>query len=360
MVSPGEFVQRIGSARWQRTACVAGVALLVCAVQVCAQAGGNSASPVYKDFVDEAGRSVRVPQPVQRVVSLAPSLTETIYALGLEDRLVGNTEYCDYPPDARKKTKVGGATNPSLEKIVVLHPDLVLLTKSINRLETVHALDDLGVASYATDPHTVSEIISSTQHLAEVLGAPAAGKTVAEDLTRRLTALHDRIGGLPPSRVLFVVWADPLITIGKNTFIADALRHAGAVSIVELAQDWPQMSLEEVVHLQPEYLIFVPSHSENATWDFDALATKPGWRLLDAVRNRKFAVISDAINRPAPRLVSAIEDLARQLHAEAFQKKSEPEVEKKKPDSPSSQNRVITFPTPPQEPELLQRCLCAR
>jgi cobalamin transport system substrate-binding protein len=360
MVSPGEFVQRIGSARWQRAACVSVIALLLCAVQVCAQTGGNSASPVYKDFVDEVGRSVHVPQPVQRIVSLAPSLTETIYALGLQDRLVGDTEYCDYPPDAQKKTKVGGAINPSLEEIFVLHPDLVLVTKSINRLETVHSLDNLGLASYATNPRNVDEIVSSTQRLAEVLGAPETGKSVAEDLTRRLTALHDRIGGLAPRRVLFIVWTDPLITIGKDTFIADALRRAGAVSIADSTQDWPQMSLEEVVRLQPEYLVFASSHSETIARDLDALAVRPGWRLLDAVRNRKFAVISDAVNRPAPRIVSAIEDLAHQLHSEAFLKKPEPEAERKKSESLSSQNRVVTFPPAGHDTTDLQRCLCAR
>jgi len=239
----------------------------------------------------------------------------------------------------------------------------VLLTKSLNRLETVHALDDLGLASYATDPHTVDEIISSTQRLAEVLGAPVAGKAVSEDLARRLAALQERVGSIPPRRVLFIVWNDPLITIGKNTFIADALRHAGAVSIMESAQDWPQMSLEEVVRLQPDYLVFVPSHSENVTWDVDALAVRPGWRLLEAVRNRKFAVISDAVNRPAPRIVSAIEELARQLHPEAFIEKQAPAPEQKKldkSDSPSSQHRAVTIQLAGVEPASMRGCPCAR
>jgi len=125
--------------------------------------------------VDEAGRTVRVPQPVQRIVSLAPSLTETIYALGLQDRLVGDTDFCDYPPDAQKKTKVGGAINPSLEQIAALRPDLVLVTKSLNLIQTVNALDSLGISSYGTDPHTVKDIVSSTERLADVLGAPEAG-----------------------------------------------------------------------------------------------------------------------------------------------------------------------------------------
>jgi iron complex transport system substrate-binding protein len=273
----------------------------------------------YRDVTDEMGRLVRVPQPVERIVSLAPSLTETVYALGLQDRLVGDTDYCDYPPAAQKKQKVGGAVNPSIEEVAALHPDLVLVTKALNRPETVRALDDLKIASYATDPHTVQEIISSTTKLADVLGAAAAGASLAEDLQQRLADLKRRIGELPPRRVLFIVWTEPLITVGKGTFIADAMRKAGGISIVDVTQDWPQLSLEEVVRLQPEFLVIAAQHEENTPSDLEALAVRPGWRSLEAVKNRRFAVISDAVNRPAPRIVSAIEDLARQLHPEAFQ-----------------------------------------
>lgn len=286
--------------------------------QAPATAMSDAPRPLYKEVVDELGRSVRIPQPVQRIVSLAPSLTETVYALGLQDRLVGDTDYCDYPPDAQKKTKVGGAINPSIEQIVSLRPDLVLVTKSLNRLETVRALSDLGITSYATDPHTVEQIVTSTARLAEVLGAPDAGAALAADLDHRLADLRDRLNGLAPKRALFIVWTEPLISVGQNTFIADALRHAGATSIVESSQDWPQMNLEEIVKLQPDFLVFAASHSDAPQNDFDFLADRPGWRGLDAVRNRRFAIISDAVNRPSPRIVSAIEDLARRLHPEVF------------------------------------------
>jgi len=285
-----------------------------------------ASQPATREVVDEMGRSVRIPISPARIISLAPSITETIYALGLQDRLVGDTDFCDYPADAQKKPKVGGIINPNLEEIAALRPDLVLVTKSINRLDTVRALDTLGIASYsATDPHTVAEIISSTQKLADVLGASDAGKSLSEELQGRLAALQSKLAAVSPRRVLFIVWTEPLISAGKDTFIADALRKAGGISIVEATQDWPQMSLEEVVHLQPDYLVFAASHSESAARDFDALATRPGWRLLDAVRKRHFAVISDAVNRPAPRIVSAIEELARQLHPEVFQDPPAPE-----------------------------------
>ncbi len=303
----------------------------LCTATVAAQggaAGSTSEQPSTHEVVDEVGRTLRIPLVPMRIVSLAPSLTETVYALGLQDRLVGDTDYCDYPPDAQKKPKVGGAINPNLEEIAALHPDLVLVTRDLNRLETVRALDTLGIPSYSMDAtRTVDGIISSTEKLAIVLGAPQAGKTVGEDLHHRLVGLEEKLSTVPATHVLFVVWAEPLISAGKNTFIADALRKAGAISIVDSTQDWPQMSLEEVVHLQPDYLVFAASHAAEGKRDFEALVSRPGWHLLEAVQNRHYAVISDAVNRPAPRIVSAIEDLAHQLHPASFQNSPSPEKE---------------------------------
>jgi ABC-type Fe3+-hydroxamate transport system substrate-binding protein len=205
--------------------------------------------------------------------------------------------------------------------IASLHPDLVLATKSFNRQETAQSLDKLGIATYATDPHTVADILSSIKTLADVLGVPDAGMSVAEDMQRRLDDLQHRIGDLPPRRVLFVVWTQPLISTGQRTFLADALRHAGAVSIVNSSQDWPQVNLEEVAKLQPDSLVFAESQPGDASREVEKLAILPAWKIIQAVRDRRYAVISDAVNRPAPRIVSAIEELARQLHPSAFAEK---------------------------------------
>jgi len=329
-----------------RPAAFAALAVFLCAA---APSHAQSAThpspepPAFREVVDETGRSVRVPLPVRRIVSLAPSLTETIYALGLQDRLVGDTDYCDYPPDAQKKTKVGGGINPSLEVIASLHPDLVLATKSFNRRETTQALEELGIPSYATDPHTVADITTSIKKLADVLGVPEAGGSVAEEMQHHLAGLRQRIGSLPPKRALFVVWTQPLISTGNNTFLADALHHAGAASIVDSSQDWPQVNLEEVARLQPDFLVFAESRPGSTSREMKKLATLPGWKILHAVRDRRYAVISDAVNRPAPRIVLAIEELARQLHPAAFAEKpggTKKEIEK---DHPSSRPLALSL-----------------
>jgi len=316
--------------------------------------------PPQRQITDEIGRTIRVPQSIHRIVSLAPNLTETIYALGLQDHLVGDTDYCDFPPEAQQKKKVGGPVNPSIEAIAALQPDLVLVTKSLNRLETVQALAEIGIPSYATDPHTVDAIIASIARLSDLLGASDTGSALAADLKHQISVLHERIASLSARRVLFVVWTEPLISIGNDTFIADALRHAGAVSVIDSSQNWPQVNLEEVVRLQPEFLIFVESHSGAQPHSAEALADLPGWRLLNAVRNRRYATISDAINRPAPRLVSAVEDLARQLHPEAFTEKPQNDKEQSKPPVPALSPRSNS-PVALSDPGALpMEDLCAR
>jgi iron complex transport system substrate-binding protein len=280
------------------------------------------------EVIDEVGRRITIPAEARRIVSLAPSITETIYALEAQNRLVGVTDYCDYPPQAQSKQHIGGPINPNLEQIVTLHPDLVIATRQGNRLETVEALTRLGIPVYATDPKSVEEVIESTRRLGGILGARERGEALALELRARLAEIRRRVSAQPPRRVFFVVWADPLISIGKNTFLADALRRAGAESVVETTQDWPRLSIEEVLRQQPEYLVFSSTHFEEAARTVEDLRERPSWRALDAIRDRRIAVISDAINRPSPRLVDAIEQLARQLHPEMFTR--EPEKGKSK------------------------------
>jgi iron complex transport system substrate-binding protein len=266
---------------------------------------------------DEVGRVVTIPADVRRIVSLAPNLTETIYALGIEDRLVGDTDDSDIPGAATAKPHVGASLSPNLESIVALHPDLVFATTAINRRQTVDALERIGIPVYTSDPHTVRGTLDSIEHMAELAGAGASGKELIGRLRTRLDALQMRLADLPLVHVLFVVREAPLVTIGQNTFIADALRWAGAESVVLSKQNWPQISFEEVVRLGPESIVFT-SHAGTATVELERLRSQATWKDLGAVEMGRVVVLSDEISRPSPGLVDAIEQLARQLHPEAF------------------------------------------
>lgn len=306
-----------------------------------------------RDVTDELGRKIQVPLKIHRVVSLAPSVTETLYALGVQDRLVADSDYCDYPPEAKQKQHVGGTISPSIEMIASLHPDVVLVTKGINRLDTVNSLASLGIPSYAMDPHSVAEILTSTQKLAELMGVAEAGDILATKLRHELAETHERVAPFPPRRVLYVVWPQPLISIGQDTFMADALRYSGAISIVNEPQSWPQISLEEVARQQPEFLVFSGSHLASASVNIESLSESPGWRILNAVREKRYANTSDAIERTSPRIVSAIADLARQFHPEAFEAGSSTETDRDggQPLVPTEDKPLPNEVKPPKPPQ---------
>lgn len=293
-----------------------------------AQTPAAPARPL-RTVTDEVGRKVTLPAKVNRIITLAPSLTETIYALGIDDKLVGDTDYCDRPPAAKLKPHVGSVLSPSMEAIVALHPDVVFAAAdTANRLETVQSLEHLGIPVYASDPRTVNQMLDAISHIADLIGASSQGATLESQLRARLAAVHEKVAELEPAHVLFVVWEDPLITIGPNTFIADALRWAGAESAIVTHQDWPQISIEEVVRLQPDYILLVAAHGDSgdaASQEAQkkALRERPVWRELRAVQAGHVVVMSDEIIRPSPGLIDVIERLAHELHADAFEKKEE-------------------------------------
>ncbi len=320
------------------------VSLFACGSAIAAQAGGERAAlPMTRELTDEIGRRVQVPREANRVVSLAPNLTEIVFALGDGNHLAGDTDFCDYPPEALQKPHVGGPVNPSLEAIVALKPEVVLAT-SINRRETVSALERLGLPVFVTDPHSVDQMIATVEHIGSALGVQKSAAAVAGDLRGRLSDLDRRLAGAPPRRVLFIVWTDPLISVGRDTFIADALRRAGGNSVVETTAEWPHVSLEEVVRLQPEVLVFASAHAGDTRRDIEDLRARPGWKDLAAIQRGNIVVVSDAINRPAPRMVDAVEHLARALHPDAFPSGA----------APSADSQSIS------DSSIEEACACAR
>lgn len=275
-----------------------------------------------REMIDETGRHVAVPVAVQRIVALAPNLAEIVYALGAQDRLVAVSNYSDSPPGAKSKPRIGMPMNPNLEAIVAAHPDIVLITTQGNRRETADELARLGIAVYATNPHSVESMLESVEHIGGVIGATAQAESVVANLRQRLNALQSKLASVPVARVFFVVGESPLISLGEHTFIADALRYAGARSVVHAKQDWPQIGLEEVVRLNPDYLVFASSGfggEDSTAKQLAELRSEAGWRELAAVREGRVVVVSDEIDLPAPGLIDAIEKLARQLHPNVFE-----------------------------------------
>jgi iron complex transport system substrate-binding protein len=280
--------------------------------------GSSGQSGSRAAVTDEVGRHISIPGKIRRIVTLSPDLTETMYALGLDDRLAGDTNYCETPPAAKLKPHIGAPLNPSLEAIVALHPDLVLASTSINRRATVDALARLGIAVYASNPRTVRGMLESVRRMSQLLGASTEAEALVTPLQARLDDLRMKLTELPLAHVLFVVWQEPLISIGQNTFIADALRWAGAESVILSDQNWPRISFEEVVRLQPDYIVFTSNHTGGGATQLADLRTRAGWKGLRAVELGHVVVVSDELARPSPGMIDAIEQLARELHPEAL------------------------------------------
>ncbi|MGH9718151.1 MAG: ABC transporter substrate-binding protein [Candidatus Acidiferrales bacterium] len=313
-------------ARWHGLAVVlAATGAIVFATSARASSSGQqtdaqTAAAESRVVIDGYGRKVTIPAQVNRIVTLAPNLTETVYALGLGGKLVGDTNECDKPAAAKLKPHVGDYVDPDLESIVALRPDLVLAT-SANRIETVDALTRLGIPVYTTDPRTVLETLDSVRQIADVTGARQQGQQLVAQLRQRLDEIQARLANRPVEHVLFVIWDDPLMSVGQNTFIADALRWAGAESVVLSHQKWPQLSMEEVVRLQPEYIVFA-AHTEGSQQALDDLRARPVWRDLDAVEMGHVVDVSEEALRPSPGLVGVIDELAHELHPNAFRHKA--------------------------------------
>jgi iron complex transport system substrate-binding protein len=304
--------------RWLIALAIGGLLAAARAGSLHAMPRDNTTAPATRQVKDETGRLVRIPQPVRRIVSMAPSVTETLFALGLGDRIVGDTDFCDYPPEAKQKRRIGGPVDPNLEVIAALHPDLVVASRSINRLASVHSLEQLGIPVFGTDPRSVGQVLTSTERLGDLLGAGGAGRSLLASLRERLSQIDRRLAGVPPETVMMVVWLDPLISVGRNTFLEDALRRAGARSIIDTQQSWPNINLEEVIRLQPKYLVFSSDDPQQVQRQLAELQDRPAWRQLDAVRNRRFIVVSEAISHPSPRLIDGIEQLAAALYPSRF------------------------------------------
>lgn len=267
---------------------------------------------------DMLGRELTLPGPPRRIVSLVPSVTETLYALGAEDLLVGVTTFCDFPPAAREKPKVGGIVNPSLEAIAALRPDLVLATTEGNRESTVQEVGGLGIPVYVVSPKSLAGVLESIERLGRLVGREEAARRLVADLRRRADAVLERVGSRPRPSVLYLVWADPVIVPGRDTLVADLVRLAGGTSVsAEEAIDWPRLSLEQVVGRAPE-VILVATHSRPHV--DEALRS---WRqqkiLLPALKSgRVHAIDGDLLHRPGPRVVDGLEALVRALHPGAF------------------------------------------
>lgn len=266
---------------------------------------------------DELGRRVTVPDHPHRIVCLAPSLTETVYALGMGAAVVGITDFTDYPPEALSKPSVGGLDDASVEKIVSLHPDLVLSMAQINREETVNELEHVGIPVYVISPQGLPGIVASIQDLGDALNCHREAGQLLQHLECERAEVARRIKDLPRTRVLVIIWYDPVITAGNKSFITDAIAAAGGQSVTaDIDQAWPQISLEEVLRRSPDVVLLV--RGAHGGISEDELKSHAAWDRLTAIRDDHVIYMGERFFHPSPVIFDALAQLAKELHPEAF------------------------------------------
>ena len=266
---------------------------------------------------DQAGRQITLPAAPARIISLVPSVTEILFAIGAQDRLVGVTDFCDYPAEARRKPHVGGMLAPSLEGMVSLKPELVVVTNAGNRQETFDQLERLRIPVYVVNPVTVADVLDLMGRLGRLTDRAEAADRAAAALRERVRAVSTRVESRRRPRVLYVLWPDPLIVPGRGSLVSELIALAGGESVTaDGGEGYPRYSLEAALAHNPEIIVLASHGSERTPLSRDK------WERLQQVpaiaAGRLYTIDGNLTHRYGPRIVDGLERLARLIHPEAF------------------------------------------
>lgn len=260
-----------------------------------------------REMTDDLKRTVKFPETVSRVVSLAPNLTEIVFAVGAGEKLVGRTSFDNFPPEAEKVQTVGDTISPNIENIIALKPQVVLVSTA-SQIETFFkTLESQGITVFVTNPNSLEDIYESIIQIGEILGQKEKAIEVVESLKKRVAAVEEKTRNAEKTRV-FVQIDKSLYTIGKESFLTDLIEKAGGISVTkDIATAYPKISKETALALNPEVIILSESADNNEPNEV--------FKNSEAVKNgRVYKINADILSRPAPRIVDALEQIAEKLN----------------------------------------------
>jgi iron complex transport system substrate-binding protein len=265
-----------------------------------------------REFIDDLGRTVIIDGIPERIISLAPSNTEILFALGLGDKVVGVTDWCDYPPEALEKEKVGAYDTPNIEKIAALNPDLILAAHGLP-LDIIDALENLELTVFGIKTTDLDDLLNDIRTVGNITGEEAAANVLTSEMESRIAAVTDQTEGLEQRpKVFYIVWHDPLFTVGSETFIHELIEKAGGVNIFGDLSGYPVVSIEEVLPRDPEVII-------TSVWSFEWALNATELASTNASQEgRIFTCDDDLVQRPAPRIVDGLEWFAYFIHPAIF------------------------------------------
>jgi len=269
--------------------------------------------PPTEYIFDDLGRLVAINGTPQRIVSLSPSNTEILFALGLGEKVVGVTDWCDYPPEAAEKEKVGGYDTPDIETILALNSDLILAGYG-NTIEVINSLDGLGLTVFGIKTTDLDDLLNDIRTVGEITDKEVEAYALTSEMESRIQAVTDETAELEERpRVFYIVWHDPLWTAGQGTFIHELIEKGGGVNICQNITGYTTISIEEVIARNPEVIIA-------SEWSFEWAQNETLLEGTDARKNgRIYQSDDDLVQRPGPRLVEGLEWFAYFIHPEIFE-----------------------------------------
>ncbi len=271
-----------------------------------------------RQVTDGIGRQILVPDNPVRVVALAPSITEIVFALGQEQRLVGIARFSDFPQEALRLPQVGSYIQPDIERIITLNPDICIAVKDGNPRVLADRLESLGIPVYAVDPLDLGSIMTMVLQIGDLLNAGDRARIIVAEMKSRVDRVRERVMRTEHRPgVFFQIGISPIVSVGKGTFIHELINMAGGMNLCADYSSYPRLSREQVVALSPEVLIITTMHQGISIEQVKAEWS--GWPQIPAVRDGRIAIVdSNIFDRPTPRQVDALEQLVRIIHPELF------------------------------------------
>ncbi len=263
-------------------------------------------------FTDELKRSVKVPDEINRIVSLAPNITEILFSIGVGNKVVGVTTFSDYPEEAKNIAKVGSFSSPHIEMIAHLKPDLVIATADGNPEQAIKKLEEMDIATYVINPRDFQGILTSIRNIGNVLNVSEASERVAGSMEGIKNHIADQVATLLHPKILFQLNAKPIMSASKNTFVQSLIELAGAINIAsESKVNYPTLNREAVLAKKPDMIIVAADESQFKIIQNDWA----GYPTIPAVQNQAiYRINPDIILRPGPRIIEGLVELYKTLH----------------------------------------------
>lgn len=297
----------------KKTAKIVAIIIIAQILCMCSGADKKTTREDVEIFTDAKQRQVAVPRHVERIISMAPNVTEMLFAIGLDDKIVGVTTYCDYPDAAKDKPKIGGYSDPNMEAVLSLKPDLIIGTPDGYSKERIEMLDRTGIPVFIVNPEKIDEMLETMLLLGKITGANETANQVVKGLRDRVEAVREKTSSIPAEKrlkVFYEIGHDPLFTVGPGTFLDNLITEAGGINIAgNSATPWPQYSVEAVIAKKPDVIV-TALHSSSGTGTEASESIWNKYKTIPAVQNgRIYGIDSNILLRPGPRIVDGLERL---------------------------------------------------